>query len=171
MNPAPVRHNTATKRLWGGWQRLSLHVLERADGARDSGTQVHRGGTVQQPPLRDQHTVCQRGRRQGKGRLERVGRRKSALEAADCRTLGLLQGKHCILDVSGNAIKRLQMAGLYPIAILLRPRNVDNILWVPDVLNDDACTLSNWKVLQRKGFILIRTGRYDWKMYRNISVS
>ncbi|XP_014875697.1 disks large homolog 1 isoform X3 [Poecilia latipinna] len=38
------------------------------------------------------------------------------------------KGKHCILDVSGNAIKRLQMAGLYPIAILLRPRNVDNIL-------------------------------------------
>ncbi|XP_043986221.1 disks large homolog 4-like isoform X2 [Gambusia affinis] len=38
------------------------------------------------------------------------------------------KGKHCILDVSGNAIKRLQMAGLFPIAILLRPRNVDNIL-------------------------------------------
>ncbi|MEQ2179642.1 Disks large 1 [Goodea atripinnis] len=38
------------------------------------------------------------------------------------------KGKHCILDVSGNAIKRLQMAGLYPIAILIRPRNVDNIL-------------------------------------------
>lgn len=38
------------------------------------------------------------------------------------------KGKHCILDVSGNAIKRLQMAGLYPIAILIRPRSVDNIL-------------------------------------------
>uniref|UniRef100_A0A3Q2NQC9 Disks large homolog 1 n=1 Tax=Fundulus heteroclitus TaxID=8078 RepID=A0A3Q2NQC9_FUNHE len=38
------------------------------------------------------------------------------------------KGKHCILDVSANAIKRLQMAGLYPIAILIRPRNVDNIL-------------------------------------------
>uniref|UniRef100_A0A672J5W2 Disks large homolog 1 n=1 Tax=Salarias fasciatus TaxID=181472 RepID=A0A672J5W2_SALFA len=38
------------------------------------------------------------------------------------------KGKHCILDVSGNAIKRLQMAGLHPIAILIRPRNVDNIL-------------------------------------------
>uniref|UniRef100_A0A669C3V1 Discs large homolog 1-like protein n=1 Tax=Oreochromis niloticus TaxID=8128 RepID=A0A669C3V1_ORENI len=31
------------------------------------------------------------------------------------------KGKHCILDVSGNAIKRLQMAGLHPIAILIRP--------------------------------------------------
>lgn len=38
------------------------------------------------------------------------------------------QGKHCILDVSGNAIKRLQMAGLHPIAIFIRPCNVDNIL-------------------------------------------
>ncbi|XP_035509117.1 disks large homolog 1-like isoform X2 [Morone saxatilis] len=38
------------------------------------------------------------------------------------------KGKHCILDVSGNAIKRLHMAGLHPIAIFIRPRNVDNIL-------------------------------------------
>ncbi|XP_061680287.1 disks large homolog 1-like isoform X6 [Syngnathoides biaculeatus] len=38
------------------------------------------------------------------------------------------KGKHCILDVSGNAIKRLQLAGLYPIAIFIRPRNVENIL-------------------------------------------
>ncbi|TWW58252.1 Discs large -like protein 1-like protein [Takifugu flavidus] len=38
------------------------------------------------------------------------------------------KGKHCILDVSGNAIKRLQMAGLHPIAVFIRPRNVENIL-------------------------------------------
>ncbi|XP_030584109.1 discs large homolog 1-like protein isoform X1 [Archocentrus centrarchus] len=38
------------------------------------------------------------------------------------------KGKHCILDVSGNAIKRLQMAGLHPIAILIRPLSVDSIL-------------------------------------------
>ncbi|XP_074525116.1 disks large homolog 4-like isoform X2 [Halichoeres trimaculatus] len=38
------------------------------------------------------------------------------------------KGKHCILDVSGNAIKRLQIAGLHPIAIFIRPRNIDNIL-------------------------------------------
>lgn len=40
----------------------------------------------------------------------------------------VIQGKHCILDVSGNAIKRLQMAGLHPIAIFIRPRNTENIL-------------------------------------------
>ncbi|KAM3876362.1 disks large homolog 4-like [Diretmus argenteus] len=38
------------------------------------------------------------------------------------------KGKHCILDVSGNAIKRLQMAGLHPIAIFIRPCSIDNIL-------------------------------------------
>uniref|UniRef100_A0A3B4ASW9 Uncharacterized protein n=1 Tax=Periophthalmus magnuspinnatus TaxID=409849 RepID=A0A3B4ASW9_9GOBI len=38
------------------------------------------------------------------------------------------KGKHCILDVSGNAIKRLQLAGLHPIAILIKPRNIDNIM-------------------------------------------
>ena len=30
------------------------------------------------------------------------------------------RGKHCILDVSGNAIKRLQAARLFPIAIFVR---------------------------------------------------
>jgi hypothetical protein len=38
------------------------------------------------------------------------------------------QGKHCILDVSGNAIKRLQVAGLYPVAILIKPKSVESIM-------------------------------------------
>ncbi|XP_029105311.1 disks large homolog 1-like isoform X8 [Scleropages formosus] len=38
------------------------------------------------------------------------------------------KGKHCILDVSGNAIKRLQTAQLYPIAIFIKPKSVENIL-------------------------------------------
>ncbi|XP_050404710.1 disks large 1 tumor suppressor protein isoform X4 [Patella vulgata] len=37
-------------------------------------------------------------------------------------------GKHCILDVSGNAIKRLQVAGLYPIAIFIKPKSIDSIM-------------------------------------------
>ncbi|XP_068687248.1 disks large homolog 1-like isoform X1 [Montipora foliosa] len=35
--------------------------------------------------------------------------------------------KHCILDVSGYAIKRLQVATLYPIAIFLKPKSVECI--------------------------------------------
>uniref|UniRef100_H3CD99 Guanylate kinase-like domain-containing protein n=1 Tax=Tetraodon nigroviridis TaxID=99883 RepID=H3CD99_TETNG len=38
------------------------------------------------------------------------------------------KGKHCILDVSGNAIKRLQLAQLHPIAIFIKPKGVDNIM-------------------------------------------
>uniref|UniRef100_A0A1I8PWG4 Disks large 1 tumor suppressor protein n=1 Tax=Stomoxys calcitrans TaxID=35570 RepID=A0A1I8PWG4_STOCA len=38
------------------------------------------------------------------------------------------KGKHCILDVSGNAIKRLQVAQLYPIAIFIKPKSVDSIM-------------------------------------------
>ncbi|XP_023824059.1 disks large homolog 2-like isoform X9 [Salvelinus sp. IW2-2015] len=38
------------------------------------------------------------------------------------------QGKHCILDVSGNAIKRLQVAQLYPIAIFIKPRSIDSLM-------------------------------------------
>uniref|UniRef100_A0A8C1N7N2 Disks large homolog 1 n=1 Tax=Cyprinus carpio TaxID=7962 RepID=A0A8C1N7N2_CYPCA len=35
---------------------------------------------------------------------------------------------HCILDVSGNAIKRLQLAQLYTIAVFVKPKSVENIL-------------------------------------------
>lgn len=38
------------------------------------------------------------------------------------------QGKHCILDVSGNAIKRLQVAQLYPIAIFIKPKSVESVM-------------------------------------------
>jgi len=37
-------------------------------------------------------------------------------------------GKHCILDVSGNAIKRLQAAGIMPVAIFVRPKSIENLL-------------------------------------------
>ncbi|RXG72736.1 Disks large 1 tumor suppressor protein [Armadillidium vulgare] len=38
------------------------------------------------------------------------------------------KGKHCILDVSGNAIKRLQVAQLYPIAIFIKPKSAEQIM-------------------------------------------
>ncbi|XP_026092403.1 disks large homolog 4-like [Carassius auratus] len=37
-------------------------------------------------------------------------------------------GKHCILDVSANAVRRLQAAQLHPIAIFIRPSSLQNIL-------------------------------------------
>lgn len=47
------------------------------------------------------------------------------------------KGKHCILDVSGNAIKRLQIAGLMPIAILIKPQSVAALMDMNKKLNKD----------------------------------
>ncbi|XP_069468538.1 disks large homolog 3 isoform X3 [Ambystoma mexicanum] len=38
------------------------------------------------------------------------------------------RGKHCILDVSGNAIKRLQQAQLFPVAIFIKPRSIEALM-------------------------------------------
>ncbi|XP_078246288.1 disks large homolog 2 isoform X16 [Pogona vitticeps] len=38
------------------------------------------------------------------------------------------RGKHCILDVSGNAIKRLQAAQLYPIAMFIKPKSWEPLM-------------------------------------------
>nr|XP_057924715.1 discs large homolog 1-like protein isoform X13 [Doryrhamphus excisus] len=47
------------------------------------------------------------------------------------------KGKHCILDVSGNAIKRLQLAALHPIAVFIKPKSVENIMEMNKRLTDD----------------------------------
>ncbi|KAM4772699.1 disks large homolog 1 isoform 18-T18 [Rhinophrynus dorsalis] len=47
------------------------------------------------------------------------------------------RSKHCILDVSGNAIKRLQIAQLYPISIFIKPKSVENIMEMNKRLTED----------------------------------
>nr|XP_023653232.1 disks large homolog 4-like [Paramormyrops kingsleyae] len=47
------------------------------------------------------------------------------------------QGKHCILDVSANAVRRLQAAQLHPIAIFIRPKSLENILDINKRLTED----------------------------------
>lgn len=48
------------------------------------------------------------------------------------------KGKHCILDASGSAITRLQAAGLYPIAIFIKPKSVETImLWNNGATSED----------------------------------
>ncbi|ESO08051.1 hypothetical protein HELRODRAFT_75327 [Helobdella robusta] len=49
------------------------------------------------------------------------------------------KGKHCILDVSGHAIKRLQAAELYPIAIFIKPRSYESIMdWNRRITEEQA---------------------------------
>ncbi|CAF2449682.1 unnamed protein product [Rotaria sp. Silwood2] len=43
--------------------------------------------------------------------------------------------KHCILDVSGHAIRRLITAGLFPIAVYVKPRDVK---WILDNMGEEA---------------------------------
>uniref|UniRef100_A0AAR2J0F0 Discs, large homolog 4a (Drosophila) n=1 Tax=Pygocentrus nattereri TaxID=42514 RepID=A0AAR2J0F0_PYGNA len=47
------------------------------------------------------------------------------------------QGKHCILDVSANAVRRLQAAQLHPIAIFIRPTSLQNILDINKRLTEE----------------------------------
>ncbi|XP_026805261.1 disks large homolog 1-like isoform X1 [Rhopalosiphum maidis] len=47
------------------------------------------------------------------------------------------QNKHCILDVSSNAIKRLQAADLYPITIFIKASSLDFIMKISDKMTED----------------------------------
>lgn len=61
---------------------------------------------------------------------EKVTKKFKSWWIIETNDFALQQGKHCILDVSGNAIKRLQVAQLYPIAIFIKPKSVESIMWV-----------------------------------------
>ncbi|KAK6478084.1 disks large-like protein 4 isoform X1 [Huso huso] len=47
------------------------------------------------------------------------------------------QVKHCILDVSANAVRRLQAAQLHPIAVFIRPKSLENIIEINKRLTED----------------------------------
>ncbi|XP_053704074.1 disks large homolog 4 isoform X6 [Synchiropus splendidus] len=47
------------------------------------------------------------------------------------------QGKHCILDVSANAVRRLQAAQLHPIAVFVRPKSLENVLEINTRLTEE----------------------------------
>ncbi|KAF7990802.1 hypothetical protein HCN44_000607 [Aphidius gifuensis] len=48
--------------------------------------------------------------------------------------------KHCVLDVSGNAIKRLQAVPIYPIAIFIKPKSIDSIMEMVKRINKKQAT-------------------------------
>lgn len=72
------------------------------------------------------------------------------------------QGKHCILDVSGNAIKRLQVAQLYPIAIFLKPKSVESIVEMNRRVSEDQARKTYERALKlEQEFLEYFTGR-EW---------
>ncbi|XP_078403125.1 disks large homolog 3 isoform X3 [Cetorhinus maximus] len=58
------------------------------------------------------------------------------------------RGKHCILDVSGNAIKRLQLALLYSIAIFIKPRSVQSLMEMNKRQTEEQATKTFDKALK-----------------------
>ena len=72
------------------------------------------------------------------------------------------QGKHCILDVSGYAIKRLRQAQLYPIVVFLRPLSTESI----------SCRNSRMsEELAKKNFERAMRLEHDFKHYFTACVS
>ncbi|XP_043560689.1 disks large homolog 3 isoform X7 [Chiloscyllium punctatum] len=58
------------------------------------------------------------------------------------------RGKHCILDVSGNAIKRLQLALLYSIAIFIKPKSVQSLMEMNKRQTEEQATKTFDKALK-----------------------
>ena len=52
------------------------------------------------------------------------------------------QGVHCILDVSGAAVKRLQANNLYPIVVYVKPKSLESILEMNRRLTDEEAQKS-----------------------------
>ncbi|CAM4707848.1 unnamed protein product, partial [Caretta caretta] len=83
---------------------------------------------------RDYHFVASRRRWRRTSRAtssSRPGQYNSHLYGTSVQSRargGRAAGKHCILDVSANAVRRLQAAQLHPIAIFIRPRSLENVL-------------------------------------------
>ena len=66
------------------------------------------------------------------------------------------KGKHCILDVSGNAIKRLQIAALHPIAIFIKPKSVDSIMELNKRITEDQVSASYYGLNGRVPLICLQ---------------
>ncbi|XP_076876638.1 disks large homolog 2 isoform X16 [Brachyhypopomus gauderio] len=66
------------------------------------------------------------------------------------------RGKHCILDVSGNAIRRLQVAQLYPIAIFVKPKSIESLMEMSKRLTEEQAK----KTFDRAGKLEQEFGEY-----------
>jgi len=79
------------------------------------------------------------------------------------------RSKHCILDVSGNAIKRLEAARLYPIAIFLKPKSPAFIMSVNDRMSDEQAEKSfNRAVRLEQDFLQYFTSIVDGEKFEDI---
>ncbi|XP_037298262.1 disks large 1 tumor suppressor protein isoform X9 [Manduca sexta] len=83
------------------------------------------------------------------------------------------KGKHCILDVSGNAIKRLQVAQLYPIAIFIKPKSVESIMEMNKRMTEDQAKKTYERALKMEQefaeyFTAVVTGDTPEEIYSKV---
>ncbi|XP_013179782.1 PREDICTED: disks large 1 tumor suppressor protein isoform X5 [Papilio xuthus] len=83
------------------------------------------------------------------------------------------KGKHCILDVSGNAIKRLQVAQLYPIAIFIKPKSVESIMEMNKRMTEDQAKKTYERALKMEQefaeyFTAVVTGDTPEEIYAKV---
>ncbi|CAH2108405.1 unnamed protein product [Euphydryas editha] len=83
------------------------------------------------------------------------------------------KGKHCILDVSGNAIKRLQVAQLYPIAIFIKPKSVESIMEMTKRMTEDQAKKTYERALKMEQefaeyFTAVVTGDTPEEIYAKV---
>ena len=63
--PLPPRYDSPPEGVRGRWAGLPLCVVTGTDGEGYPVPSLHRGGSVQQPPIRDQRAECPPGGRAG----------------------------------------------------------------------------------------------------------
>uniref|UniRef100_A0A1B6DWY5 Guanylate kinase-like domain-containing protein n=2 Tax=Clastoptera arizonana TaxID=38151 RepID=A0A1B6DWY5_9HEMI len=81
--------------------------------------------------------------------------------------------KHCILDVSGNAIKRLQVAQLYPIAVFIKPKSVESIMEMNKRMTEEQAKKTYDRALKMEQefgeyFTAIVQGDTPEEIYQNV---
>ncbi|QQP51152.1 Uncharacterized protein FKW44_012409 [Caligus rogercresseyi] len=82
-------------------------------------------------------------------------------------------GKHCILDVSANAIKRLHVAILYPIAIFIRPKSLESLLEMNKRMTEEQARKTYERALKLEGefgefFTAIVSGDTPEEIYEKV---
>ncbi|XP_040576226.1 disks large 1 tumor suppressor protein [Lepeophtheirus salmonis] len=81
--------------------------------------------------------------------------------------------KHCILDVSANAIKRLHVAQLYPIAIFIRPKSIESVIEMNKRMTDEQAKKTFERALKLEHdfgeyFTAIVTGDTPEEIYEKV---
>ena len=84
-------------------------------------------------------------------------------------------GRHCILDVMGNAIRRLQMVNLHPIAVFIKPKSVESILEMNKRMTDEQAQKLFERALKLEQefaqyFTAIVTGDTPEEIYANVKL-